>query len=111
MAESYIKDIDTLMELLVLCDDLQTEKDGVNRPRFGDHSIDRSKVLDQFARDISKSSTYVMSLYKLIPMMNDLAALGRKLEAKGKIQVEGGDDYSRAALDFFLQQNGIEKSH
>lgn len=100
--------VDRGVELLQLCSDLQSEKDGVDRPLI--NSVDKSKTLDQFAMDIQRAATFLTATYKLIPMMNDLAALGRKLEDDGFVEASVGDDYSRVALNYFLQQSGIEPS-
>jgi hypothetical protein len=35
-------------------------------------------------------------------------ALGKKLQADGKISAEWGDDYPRLALDYFLYENGLD---
>ncbi|WP_426719153.1 hypothetical protein [Enterobacter cloacae complex sp. 304I2] len=70
--------------------------------------IDKSKVLDQFARDVSTSITYMSSLFKLIPMMENLTELGPKLEKKeGKIEVSLGQDYSIAVLNFVMSEHGM----
>lgn len=94
------------IELLQLCSDLQSEKDGVPRPKIND--IDKSKTLDQFAMDIQTAATNMKALYNLFPLMNDLSALGRKLHADGKISAGWDGDYSRLALDYFLAENGLE---
>ena len=103
---SWEEDISKAEEFIWLCQDLQTEKDGVIRPGFMD--FDKSKTLDQFAMDINKSATYISSLGKLIPMMNDLSKLGRKLEAEGTISVTAGDGYSRAVLDYLMAEYNLE---
>lgn len=100
------KDIDRGIELLKLCQKLQSEKDGVARPAPGE--IDKTKTLDQFAMDISAACTNMAALHKLIPMVLQLAELGRKLEADKKITVDIGDDYSTAALKFIRAENGLE---
>lgn len=46
---SYTEEINRGIELLALCQTLQSEKDGVDRP--APFAIDKSKTLDQFARD------------------------------------------------------------
>ncbi|KVV07398.1 hypothetical protein [Burkholderia ubonensis] len=97
--------IDRGLELLALCLALQSEKDGVARP--APFEIDKSKTLDQFAKDINAASTNMAALHKLIPQMLRLAELGRKLEADGKLEVGYGDDYSSAALNFVLREHGI----
>lgn len=104
----YKEEIERGVELLKLCQTLQSEKDGIDRPEL--HVIDKTKTLDQFARDISKSATWMSSLYKLVPMMDDLAKLGRKLESEGRISVDYGEDYSEAALNYLLEQNGLRAS-
>lgn len=101
----YTTEINRGIELLELCQALQSEKDGVDRP--APFTVDKSKTLDQFAKDISAASTNMAALHKLIPQMLCLAKLGRKLEASGKLQVEYGDDYSTAALNFVLREHGI----
>jgi regulator of PEP synthase PpsR (kinase-PPPase family) len=102
----YKQDIEKGIELLKLCSKLQSEKDGVDRPE--PLVIDKSKVLDQFARDVSTSITYMSSLFKkLIPMMENLTELGRKLEKEGKIEVSLGQDYSIAALNFVMSEHGM----
>ncbi|MEX3960152.1 hypothetical protein [Trinickia sp. EG282A] len=98
-------EIDRGLELLALCQVLQSEKDGVDRP--APFAIDKSKTLDQFAKDINAASTSMAALRKLIPQMLRLAELGRKLEADGKLEVGYGDDYSSAALDFVLREHGV----
>ncbi|MBL0710987.1 MAG: hypothetical protein JJV99_08255 [Colwellia sp.] len=102
------KQIESGVELLELCNELQTEKDGVNRPKL--FKTDKSKTLDKFAMDVSQAATNMNSLYMLFPMMNDLAELGRKLESEGKIEVDYGDSLSRAALNYLLTENGLEPS-
>lgn len=98
--------VDRGIELLELCQKLQSEKDGVDRPAL--HSFDKSKTLDDFAMDISAAAANMASLHKLFPMMNDLAALGRKLEANGLISPDVGDDYSRSALNYLLDQYSVK---
>lgn len=100
------KQIERGVELLELCSELQTEKDGVNRPKL--FEIDKSKTLDQFSMNVSQAVTNINSLHVLIPLMNDLAELGRKLESEGKIEVNAGDSLSRAALNYLLTENSLE---
>lgn len=47
------------------------------------------------------------SLYKLIPQMLSLGALGRKLATEGKLSVDYGEDYSTAALAYVLREYGV----
>ncbi|EHB5469135.1 hypothetical protein JXU68_003164 [Salmonella enterica] len=86
----YKQDIEKGIELLKLCSKLQSEKDGVDRPE--------PLVIDK---------TYMSSLFKLIPMMENLTELGRKLEKEGKIEVSLGQDYSIAALNFVMSEHGM----
>lgn len=105
--KSWEQQADRGVELLQLCSDLQSEKDGIQRPAINE--INKSKTLDEFAVDIQTAATNMISLYKLFPLMNDLSQLGRKLEAEGKITMEFGEDYSRKALDFVLNEHGVSK--
>lgn len=101
----HTAEINRGLELLALCQALQSERDGVDRP--APFAIDKFKTLDQFAKDINTASTNMAALHKLIPQMLRLAELGRKLEADGKLEVGYGDDYSSAALDFVLREHGV----
>lgn len=99
---SYKESIEKGIELLKLCNRLQSEKDGVTRPDPGD--IDKTKTLDQFAIDINESIAYMSTLHTLMPMSIRLAELGRLLEKQGKITPSCGDDYAMLALDYVLRQ-------
>ncbi|MGC8213089.1 hypothetical protein [Ralstonia pseudosolanacearum] len=101
----YKAQIERGIELLTLCQELQSEKDGVDRPE--PLLIDKAKTNDQFAQDISTAITNMSALNKLIPQMVHLGKLGQKLAAEGKIEVDYGDDYSGAALRFFLAEHGL----
>ena len=57
---NWKKQIDRGVELLAQCNQLQTEKDGVNRPEL--FEIDKSKTLDKFAMDVSQAATNMNSL-------------------------------------------------
>jgi hypothetical protein len=91
--------------LLKLCQQLQSEKDGVDRPEPG--IIDKTKTLDDFAKNIKEAITYLTSLYTLLPMQSGLADLGRELEKQGKIKPDYGDSYAQAALAFLLAEHGL----
>lgn len=105
MNENYKQQIERGVELLVLCQQLQSEKDGISRPAPG--VVDKSKTNDQFAQDIGQAVTNMKALCKLIPQMQQLGDLGRKLEAEGEIEVDYGDDYADAALKFVLADHGL----
>ena len=85
-------------ELLQQLINYQTANDGVDRPAL--FSFDKSKTLDQFTMDVEEVATYLTSIQKLIPMQAELASLGRKLEASGKIVVDGGESYAEKALAY-----------
>ena len=93
------------IELLELCQKLQSEKDGVDRPY--PLSIVKSKKLDQFALDVENAIVWMSSILKLYPQSQKLAALGKELEAQGKIKLEAGDSYSEVALDYLCHQHGV----
>jgi hypothetical protein len=93
------KGVEKGVELLWLCQQLQSEKDGVDRPTH--FQIDKSKTLDQFAQDVSRSVTNMTALYKLFPIEDRLSNLGRELEKQGLIKVDYGDSYAESALSYF----------
>src|SRR3546814_2072531 len=78
MTDKHREEIERGIELLRLCQQLQSEKDGIDRP--GLEEFDKTKVLDGFAMDINTAVTNMSALYKLIPMMLQLSALGRRSE-------------------------------
>jgi hypothetical protein len=90
------------IELLALCQELQSAKDGIDRPAPG--TVDKTKTLDQFARDIGTATAFHSALLRLLPMTAQLADLGRKLEARGEITVTYGEDYAQAALRHFQDE-------
>jgi hypothetical protein len=96
----YENEIKRSIELLQLCLDLQCEKDGIERKLGG--------IGDDFSMSITKASSLLSSLYKLIPLADDLSTLGRHFEQQGYINVDISNDYSRLALDYLLESNGLE---
>lgn len=86
---------------------MQSAKDGVDRP--SKNSMDKSKILDDFAMDIRRSGTFMVSLLQILPMIYRLTELGRKLEAEGKITVNYGDSYPDAVVNYLLAQHGIQE--
>jgi hypothetical protein len=96
------KNVERGIELLTLCQRLQSEKDGIARPNS--FEIDKTKTLDQFAQDVNHAITNMNALRHLLPMAIKLADLGRKLEASGQISVDYGDDYGQKALEFFTTE-------
>lgn len=102
---SYEESIERGIELLTLCQELQSEKDGIDRPQPG--QIDKTKTLDAFAMDILTAREYMASLHKLIPLMLQLAELGRELERQGKLQLVAGDDISAEALRYLRSEYGL----
>ena len=106
MDGNYKQQIERGVELLTLCQQLQSKKDGVSRP--DPFVIDKTKTLDQFAQDIGAAITNMTALHKLLPMMIQLGELGRKLEQDGRISLMIGDDYSSAALKFVRTEHGLD---
>ena len=96
------------IELLQLCSDLQSEKDGVKRP--GLFEIDKSKNLDVLSKDLSQAATNMSALHNLMSMKDYLAKLGKKLQADGLITLGWGDDHAFSALRYSLEKHGITKA-
>ncbi|MBK1901997.1 MULTISPECIES: hypothetical protein [Burkholderia] len=101
----YKAQIDRGIELLMLCGNLQCQNDGVDRVL--PLGTGKGSVLDEFASDLSVAVSCMSSLYKLIPQMLSLGALGRKLATEGKLSVDYGEDYSTAALAYVLREYGV----
>lgn len=94
-----MREIELGIDLIWLCQKLQSEKDGIDRPSH--FQIVKSKTLDQFAQNVSRSATNMAALYKLFPMENRLSTLGRELERNGLIKVGCGESYAEIALAYF----------
>lgn len=92
---SYQQAIERGTELLTLCQRLQSEGNGVDRPAPG--VFDKTKTLDTFAMDIDATIRHLHALSTLYPMMIALSRLGRKLEAEGKITRGRDEGYSPAS--------------
>ena len=93
------QEIDRGIDLLWLCQSLQSEKDGVDRPSH--FQIDKSKTLDSFAQDVIQAVTNMSALYQMIRLTKRLSAVGRELEKKGLVELSAGDSYTDAALAYF----------
>lgn len=89
-----------IIELLTLCQQLQSEKDGRERPSPGTYSRDE----DAFADRIRMACGYALQLRQLIPMMKSLSAIGAEMERLGEISVLPGEDYSQKALARLTEQ-------
>lgn len=104
MMATFEQEVDRGVELLTLCQQLQSEKDGVDRP--APFEINKTKTRDQFAHDIGQAITNMTALRQLVPMVERLADIGRQLEKSGRIAVDSGEDYSQKTLDFFAAEFG-----
>lgn len=92
------QEIDRGIELLWLCQSLQSEKDGIERPSH--FQIDKTKTLDSFAQDIGRAVTNMSGLYQMMPRTKRLSEIGRELEEKGLVEVSAVDSYADAALAY-----------
>ena len=99
MRDEFKLEIERGIQLLELCQQLQSEKDGVKRTGV--------IPVDQFALDISNAKANHSALYQLMPILNSLGELGRKLCDEGVIKVDFGDSQAEAALKYVLSQYGI----
>lgn len=91
---------DDQVALLALCQTLQSEKDGVRRPAPEEYNRDD----DPFADRIRRATGYARQLQHLLPMAQQLSAIGRELERQGKIQAGVGEDYAQRALAYVVAQ-------
>ncbi|KFX11053.1 hypothetical protein [Pectobacterium atrosepticum] len=92
------------ISLLLRCQQLQSEKDGIKRPLPFKVGVQADEELDDFARQIQDVCLYVVQLDNLLAMQRQLVELGRQLEQTGKIAVPAGDSYADAAMAWFAQQ-------
>ncbi|MHA0949053.1 hypothetical protein [Enterobacter ludwigii] len=85
---------DEIIELLTLCQQLQSEKDGRERPAPGAYSRDE----DEFADRIRSACGHSLQLRRLLPMATTLNAIGAGMERGGEITLIPGEDYAQKAL-------------
>lgn len=85
---------DDIIALLKLCQQLQSEKDGRERPAPGIYSRDE----DEFADRIRSACGHALQLRQLLPITTTLSAIGAGMERRGEISVLPGEDYAQKAL-------------
>jgi hypothetical protein len=83
-----------IIELLTLCQQLQSEKDGRERLAPGAYSRDE----DEFADRIRSACGHALQLRRLLPVTTTLSAIGTEMERRGEISVLPGEDYAQKAL-------------
>ncbi|AYL49951.1 MULTISPECIES: hypothetical protein [Citrobacter freundii complex] len=91
---------DDIVELLSLCQMLQSEKENVTRLSPTEYSRED----DPFADRIRQAIGYTRQLQHLLPMAQQLCVLGIELERQGKIRVGVGEDYAKQALAYVVAQ-------
>lgn len=82
--------------LLTLCQQPQSEKDGVRRPSADKAATGVSEAFDDFARQIQQACLYASMTDSRLSMQNRLADTGRQLE---QFHVDVGNNYAVAAVD------------
>lgn len=85
-----VKAADEIIALLQLCQQLQSEKDGRERPEPGTYSRDE----DEFAGRIRSACGHALQL----PVMTSLNAIGAGMERRGEFTLLPGEDYAQKAL-------------
>lgn len=75
-----------MIELLTLCQQLQSEKDGRERLAPGAYSRDE----DEFADRICSACGHTLQLRRLLSMAMTLSAIGAGMERRGEICVPPG---------------------
>ncbi|ENU9502637.1 hypothetical protein ACE2MH_004470 [Salmonella enterica] len=83
-----------IIELLTLCQQLQSEKDGRERSAPGTYTRDE----DDFANRIRSACRHALQLRRLLPVATTLNAIGAEMERRGEIRVLPGEDYAQKAL-------------
>lgn len=106
MKPNYLNDLhaneaaDDIIGLLKLCQQLQSEKDGRERPEPGAYSRDE----DAFADRIRSACGHALQLRRLLPAMTTLSAIGAEMERRGEITLHPGEDYAQKALARIAEQ-------
>lgn len=106
MKQIYLNDphaneaADDIIGLLKLCQQLQSEKDGRERPAPGTYSRDE----DAFADRIRAACGYAQQLRRLLPVMTTLSAIGAGMERLGEISLLPGEGYAQKALARLTEQ-------
>ena len=89
-----------IFSLLKLCQQLQSEKDGRERPAPGTYSRDE----DAFADRIRTACGHAQQLRRLLPVMTTLSAIGAGMERRGEISLLPGEDYAQKARARLTEQ-------
>lgn len=89
-----------IIELLALCQQLQSEKDGRKRPVPREYSCDE----DDFVDRIRSACGHALQLRWLLPVTTTLSAIGTEMESRGEISVLPGEDYVQKALARLTEQ-------
>ncbi|MHA0962776.1 hypothetical protein [Enterobacter cancerogenus] len=106
MKQDYLYDphankaADDIITLLNLCQQLQSEKDGKERPVPEVYSRDE----DEFAERIRAACGYGLQLRQLLPMMSIMSAIGAEMECRGEISIMTGESYSNRALTHLMAE-------
>ena len=106
MKPNYLNDLhaneaaDNIIGLLKLCQQLQSEKDGRERPAPEAYSLDEDKFTDR----IRSACGHALQLRRLLPMTRTLSAISAEMERRGEINVLPGEDYSQKALARLTEQ-------
>lgn len=96
------------IELLTRCLELQSEKDGIQRP-----TPDKALVgapFDDFTHQIQQACQYASMTDSLLALQNRLADTGRQLEQQGQIHVEAGENYAVAAVAWLERFTGTDNA-
>ncbi len=89
-----------IIELLTLCQQLQSEKDGRERPAPGTYCRDE----DDFADRIRSACGHALQLRQLLPLATTLSAIGAEMERREEINVLPGEDYAQKAMVRLTEQ-------
>lgn len=96
-----------MIELLTMCQQMQSDKDGLKRPTPRHPELKGVEVMDAFAQRILLSCAYAASLDPLLALQSRMADIGRRLEEQGQLQTYAGDNYALAALAWMERMTGM----
>lgn len=106
MDQNYLYDpharkaAEDIVALLILCRQLQPEKD--SRDRQGPETYPDSE--DAFADRIQAACCHALQLEQLLPLRDRLSAIGAEMERRGEISVMAWESYANRALAHLMAQ-------
>ncbi|RAY97141.1 hypothetical protein DP187_21840 [Enterobacter cloacae] len=91
---------DEIVALLMLCKQLQSEKDDREWTAPDVNARENQDLADR----IMAACFYASMLRQLLPMMSCMSSIGAELERRGEIIVMTGEGYAHKALEYLMNK-------